>query len=188
MLTKAEKENILSDFLVEPDLTPNLLKEYIGRYPELAGELADLFHEFMLDDLARAIETSTHVDEMESLVVRDSIATVHEALSGEKVINLAHELELPRDFFSGFRESRVRLGSVPANVLLNLAKAINVKIQYLIAYMQQQSQTSRAVAFKAVDKPSESSVMEYEEFIKGLALSVEESVALRRFAESDEWS
>ena len=84
-----------------------------------------------------------------------------------------------------FADARVRLGSVPASVLFNLARAIDVKTQHFIAHLQRQHGTPSAVAFKADIKPQGQSVMEYDEFIESLSLDKNEAAALKRLAGSN---
>ena len=185
MQTDRDRESILSDFAMEADLTANVLRGYIQRYPELSLELTDLFHELTMVDLANAMGTTLGEEEPEGEQLEEGVAMVRIALSGPSLRDLARRLELPRDFVAGFRDARVRLGSVPSGVLLNLARAIDVKTQYFIAYLQRQSGATGAVAFKADAKPQGPSVLEYDEFIKSLGLDVNEVAALERLAGSD---
>ena len=183
MLTDKDREDILADFAMTADLKFDVLRAYIQRYPELALELTDLFHEFTMVDLTNAAESSLGQDELETEGLQEGIAVVGEALSGPKLRELASRLELPRDFITGFRDAKVRLGSVPSNVLLNLARAIDVKVHYLIGYLQLKSGAAGAVAFKADAKPQgSSSILEYDEFVESLGLDDHEAAALDRLA------
>lgn len=178
-------ENILSEFAMEPVLTPDVLRDYIHRYPHLAVELTDLFHDFTLVDLKSTVESSQPETELESEQLTEEVAAVRAALSGSGLRDLARQLELPRDFIAGFRDARVRLGSVPASILLNLARALDVKTQHFIAHLQRQHGTTSAVAFKADIKPQGQSVMEYDDFINSLNLDKSEVAALKRLAGSN---
>jgi len=186
MRSEMGREDILSDFAMETNLTPEVLGRYIRRYPDLALELTDLFHEFTMVDLTSAEGSAVVGRGLMGAEHREGVALVHAALSGSGLRNLAHRLGLPRDFVAGFRDAKVRLGSVPSNVLLNLAQAIDVKIQYLIAYLQRELDGTRAVAFKADSKPQWMSVMEYDKFIESLDLDDDETAALERLSESSE--
>ena len=185
MLTDTDREDILSDFAMETDLTPNVLRTYIQRYPSLALDLTDLFHEFTMVDLENVVGSTMGEVELEGDEPGDGIAVVRAALSGQSLRDLARQLGLPRDFFAGFLDARVRLGSVPSSVLLNLARAIDVKTHYFIAYLQQQSGATGAMAFKADSKPQGSSVLAYDDFVESLGLDVNEVAALERLASSD---
>ena len=185
MPTDMNRDDVLADFAMEPDLAPSVLKAYIQRYPDLALELTDLFHELTMVDLANLVESSVADVEQESETSGEGIASVQSALSGQALRELASRLELPRDFVAGFRDGRVRLGSVPSSVLLNLARAIDVRIQYLIDYLQQRSGVTGAVAFKADVKPQGPSLLEYDEFVESLNLDMDEVAALKRLAGSD---
>ena len=185
MPTDMDRDDILADFAMEADLAPSVLKAYIQQYPELALELTDLFHELTMSDLASLVASTAEDVEQESEVLGEGVATVQSALSGQALRNLARRLELPRDFVMGFRDARIRVGSVPSSVLLNLARAIDVKIQYLIAYLQQRTSATGAVAYKADAKPQPQTAQEYDEFVEGLVLDMDEVAALKRLAGSD---
>ena len=185
MSTDMDRENILSDFAMESDLTSKVLRAYIQRHPGLALELTDLFHELTMVDLENAAGSIQDTEEFEAEGLEEGIALVGTALSGSGLRDLARRLELPRDFVAGFRDARVRLGSVPSNVLLNLARAIDVKSQYFVAYLQRQPGTTGAVAFKADAKPQGPSVLEYDKFIESLGLDGNEAAALERLAGSN---
>ena len=182
---QTDRENILSDFAMEMGLTANVLRAYIQRYPKLALELTDLFHEITMVDLANAVGTTVGEEEPEGKGIEEGVAMVRTALSGPGLRKLAHRLGLPRDFVAAFRDAKVRPGSVPSSVLLNLARAMDVKTQYFIAYLQRQSGATGMVAFKADAKPQGLSVLEYNEFIESLGLDVNEAAALERLAGSD---
>lgn len=184
MRSETDREDILTDFAMEANLTPEVLGRYIRQYPDLALELTDFFHEFTMVDLTSAGGSALVGEELLVAEHREGVALVHAALSGPRLKDLAHRLGLPRDFVAGFRDAKIRLGSVPSNVLLNLARAIDVKTQYFIAYLQRELDTAGAVAFKADSKPQWMSVMEYDRFVESLELDDDETAALERLAES----
>ena len=185
MSTDMDRECILSDFAMEADLTPNVLREYIQQYPDLALELTDLFHEFTMIDLENAAGPNLGEELFDGEKLGEGVDIVRVALSGPGLRDLAHRLELPRDFVAGFRDARVRLGSVPSSVLLNLARSIDVKVQYFISYLQRQSGATGALAFKADAKPQGPSMLEYDEFIESLDLDDNEVGALERLEGPD---
>ena len=185
MATNMDRDDILTDFAMEAELAPSLLKAYIQQYPDLALELTDLFHELTMGDLANLVGSTVGDSEQESEALGEGVATVQSALSGQALRDLARRLELPRDFVAGFRDARIRLGSVPSTVLLNLARAIDVRIQYFVAYLQQRTGATEAVAFKADAKPQTRTVIEYDEFVESLDLNMDEVAALKRLAGSD---
>ena len=185
MPTDINVENILADFAMEDSLTPDVLRTYIQQYPKFAVEITDLFHDLTMVDLSTSVESIPIEAELTAELLTEGVGAVRTALSGIGLRDLARRIELPRDFISGFRDRKIRLGSVPANILINLARAIDVKVQYFIAYLQVQRETGGAVAFKADGKPRAPSVMEYNEFIESLRLNDIEVAALERLAGSD---
>lgn len=185
MPTDMDGDDVLSDFALEPNLTPKVLRAYIQRYPELALELTDLFHDLSMVDLADAQGSNLEQEGLDDAMVGEGVAAVAAALSGSGLRDLARRLELPRDFIAGFRDARVRLGSVPANVLLNLARAMDVKTQYFVVYLQRQHGVTGALALKADAKPQGLSVLEYDDFVESLGLDDNEAAALERLAGSN---
>ena len=75
-----DRENILSDFAMEMGLTANVLRAYIQRYPKLALELTDLFHELTMVDLANAVGTTLGEEEPEGKELEEGVAMVRTAL------------------------------------------------------------------------------------------------------------
>ena len=88
-----------------------------------------------LVDLSTTMESiSLDTQSTEKLLV-EGVAAASSALSGTSLRGLAHRLGLPGDFVAVFRDTRIRFGSVPANILINLSRTIDVKTQYFIAYL-----------------------------------------------------
>lgn len=187
MSTDMNREDVLSDFAMEPNLTSKVLRSYIQRYPGFAVDLTDVFHELNMADLASAAATTLEQERLDDAKVGEGVSAVAAALSGSGLRDLARRLQLPRDFIAGFRDARVRLGSVPANVLLNLAWAMDVKTQYFVVYLQRQDGGTGALAFKADEKPQGLSVLEYDDFVESLGLDDNEAAALERLEGYNEY-
>ena len=185
MTVDIDAENILSDFATEEPLTPAVLREYIQRFPSLALELTDLFHSLTMADLEITMEPLPLETETKDEQLTKEVETVRTALSGDGLRDLARRLGLPRDFIVGFRDAKLRLGSVPANILLNLARAIDVRAQHFVVYLQLQRGAAGGVAFKADEKPQTPAVLEYEDFVESLRLNDDEAAALQRLAGSN---
>jgi hypothetical protein len=56
MSTELNHDAILDDFAMEDPIAPETLRTYIGKYPSLAVELTDLYHELLLVDLTAAAD------------------------------------------------------------------------------------------------------------------------------------
>ena len=54
--TKKYHDAILDDFAMEDPIAPETLRTYIGKYPSLAVELTDLYHELLLVDQTAAAD------------------------------------------------------------------------------------------------------------------------------------
>ena len=89
------REDVLSDFTIEPEMSPAVLKTYLRKYPEFADELLDLFHELTMSDM-EAVEASLPLETkaMTTSVLR--VQKVEQALYGADVRELSKSLGLPR--------------------------------------------------------------------------------------------
>ena len=47
----ANRDDVLSDFTIEEEMSPAVLKDYLQRYPEYTKDLLALFNELSLSDL-----------------------------------------------------------------------------------------------------------------------------------------
>lgn len=183
MLTDVEQDNILDDFAMEMPFGPQTLRSYIKKYPTLTLELTDLYHELLMVDLSAATDELQLETKFEVETSRQKLAIVTKALSGENLRNLARELGLPRDFIAGFRDRKIRLGSIPGTVLKSLAQISKVGTNQLIIYLQDTSEPAIQMAHKADGKPQNSLPVDYDVFIEGLSLDEGELEALNRLSE-----
>ncbi len=178
-------DDILDEFIMEELLDHSVLKSYIDRYPSLALELTDLYHELALAD-ARSNLASIRLEtrHLVSATAPDH-NRVEAALAGDELRSLARKVGLPRDFFAGFRDRKVRLGSIPQPVVTGLARELGVAVHVLVDFLRSQPRTNTGFAFKADGKPSEGVVLEYDEFLDSLAFTDQEGHALDRFCQLD---
>lgn len=178
-------EEILDEFTMEEPLNHAVLKSYIDSYPSLALELTDLYHELALTDARNGIE-GVQLETRHSASATASGRTVVEAtLADDELRSLARKVGLPRDFFAGFRDRKVRLGSIPEPVVTGLARELDVAIHVLVDFLRSKPRTNAGFAFKADGKPDEGAVLEYDEFLDSLALTDQEEIALDRLCQVD---
>ena len=185
MTNDINMEDILDELPMEEPLNHAVLKSYIDRYPSLALELTDLYHELALTDARndiQSVQLKTRHLAPATAIGRNGI---EEALAGDKLRSLARKVGLPRDFFAGFRDRKVRLGSIPEPVVTGLARELGVAVHALVDFLRSQPRTSIGFAFKADGKPDEGAVLEYNEFLDSLGLSDQEERALDRLCEVD---
>lgn len=178
-------DDILDEFTMEEPLNHAVLKSYIDRYPSLALELTDLFHELVLTDARNDIESTQLETENLASASAPSHTVVEAALAGDELRSLARKVGLPRDFFAGFRDRKVRLGSIPKPVVTGLARELGVAVHVLVNFLRSQPRANTGFAFKADGKPDEGAVLEYDEFLDSLALTNQEESALDRFCQVD---
>lgn len=184
MSNEMELDNILDDFAMETPVCPDTLRRYIEKHPSLVLELTDLYHELLMVDLANKVGVNAE-SESTATVSAQSGQVVANALSGSCLRELANDLGMPRDFVAGFRDRKIRFGSIPGSVLLKLSRVAKVNLHLMIEYLQGSATTPPQIAHKAKGKPKGSSQVDYDEFIAGLGLDENEFKALERMIESD---
>ncbi|MEM9374630.1 MAG: hypothetical protein AAGA72_00310 [Pseudomonadota bacterium] len=184
MSPNLDPEDVFEEFTMEEEISHALLKTYIDRYPDLAIELTDLFHEITLAE-ARAGAEEVRFETKSAQPQMVAVGKLQAAFSNEGIRELAKQIGLPRDFLAGFRDRRIRFGSTPEPVLSGLSRMIGVRLHDFVRYLSSGDATGPALAFKADGKPARAEQMDYAAFIEGLALTSEEEAALSRLAQSD---
>jgi len=185
MLTDIEQDNILDDFAIEAPFGPETLRRYVQKYPTLALELTDLYHELLMVDLSMATDGLQLEAESAVETSHQNLVDVTVALSGTNLRNLAKNLGLPRDFIAGFRDRKIRFGSVPGTLLTNLAQSASVSLHQLVGYLMGNAGPTSQMAHKADEKPRNSAAVEFDVFVEGLGLNENELEALNRLSVSD---
>lgn len=185
MSNEIDQDDVLDDFAMEMPVGPETLRSYIEKYPKLATELTDLYHELLMVDLSAQADGMQLETKSAFEAADQNLAVVARALSGAQLRDLAQELGLPRDFIAGFRDRKIRLGSIPGNLLTNLAQSASVSVHHMIGYLQNMTAQTPHMAHKADEKPRSSTAVEYDEFVDGLGLSKSELEALTRLSASN---
>ncbi len=183
MINNINVEDILDEFTMEEPLNHAVLRNYIEKYPSLALELTDLYHELTLTDARNGTESIQMEEEHLASTAAHGLAHVEVALTGEELRSLARKVGLPRDFFAGFRDRKVRLGSIPEPVVTGLAHELGVAIHTLVEFLRSPPRTNTGFAFKADGKPNEGAVLEYDEFLGSLSLTDQEKLALNKLCQ-----
>lgn len=185
MSAKTDNDDILDDFATELSLGPETLQNYVQRFPSLAVELTDLYHELRLVDLSVAVDHMPMEKKSATDISQQSTSVVMDALSGPNLRGLAQNLGLPRDFVAGFRDRKIRLGSIPGTVVGKLARTARVSINQLIDHLQNTAGPTPQMAYKADAKPQGSAAVEFDDFVAGLDLDESEMEALNKLSASD---
>jgi len=176
------REGVLHDFTIEPEMSHAVLRTYLSKYPELADDLLELFHELTLSDM-EAVEASLPLETkaMNATVLR--VQKVEQALYGAGVRDLSKELGLPRGFLMGLQASIVHIGSMPIVLLNMLAQKLDVRLQDIISGMQRGDQ--QAVAMKSDTKPGAQPAIDFDDFVDQAGLNEEEQHALQKLLAGD---
>lgn len=176
-------EDVFEEFSMEEELSHVVLKAYVDRYPDLAIELTDLYHELALVDArVAAEEISSETKATQSNATQETLLT---AFSNEGIPILAKKIGLPRDFLAGFRDRHVLIFSTPEPVLSGLSQAIGVRLHDLVRFLCGNTTGGTALAFKANQKPISNEQIEYGTFIEELTLSSDQKAALERLSQTD---
>jgi len=178
----ANRDDVLSDFTVEDEISPATLKAYLQRYPEYAQDLLELFNELSMSDL-EAAEASLPLETKAMNAEALRVQHVRQSLFGNGVKEIARELGLPRAFFTGLNASVVHLASMPTGLLKTLAKTLDVNIQDVISGMQQGD--GQSVAMKSDAKPGAGVPIEFKDHVDDADLTEEEQHALRTLLADD---
>ena len=178
----ATRDDVLSDFTVEDELSPATLKAYLRRYPEYAQDLLALFNELSMSDL-EAAEASLPLETKAMISEALRVQHVRQSLFGNGVKEFARDLGLPRAFFTGLNASVVHLASMPTGLLKALARTLNVNIQDVISGMQQGD--GQAVAMKSDAKPSAGAPIEFADYVDDADLTEEEQRTLQALLADD---
>jgi hypothetical protein len=178
----ANRDDVLSDFTLEEDISSTILKAYLLQYPEFTKELLALFNELTMSHLEE-IESSPPLERKAMTAESLNVQHVRQSLFGSGVKELAHELNLPRAFFMGLNANVVHLSSVPVKFLKNLSETLGVRLQDLISGMQQGY--GQAVAMKSDAKPGLETPIEFHDYVEHAGLAEEERRALQRLLVGD---
>lgn len=176
------REDILNDFTIEPEMTHAVLKTYLSNYPELSDDLLELFHELTMSDM-EVLEASLPLETKTASAAVLRTQKAMDALYGAGVRELAKELGLPRGFLMGLQANIVHIGSMPVTFLNRLAKQIDVRLQDVIQAMQIGDQQS--VAMKSDAKPGAQPAIEFEDFVDQASLNEEEQRSLKELLAED---
>jgi len=173
----ANRDNVLSDFIIEEEMSPAALKTYLRLYPEYAKDLLALFNELTMSDLE--VTHANLPNETKAMTSEGQrVQHVRQSLFGSGVKELARRLGLPRAFFLGLNTNVIHIGSVPVKFLKNLAAELDVQLQDLISGMQQGK--GQAVAMKSDIKPGGETPIKFQDYVGLADLAEEEQRALQK--------
>ncbi len=176
------RDDVLSDFTLEEEMSPAVLRAYLQRYPEHTKDLLELFNELTMSDL-EATEASLLPETKPTNAEVLRVQHVQQSLFGSGARELAKELGLPRVFLIGLHSNYIYISSMPAAFLRNLAIKMNVRIQDVISGMQQAD--GQTFAMKSDAKPGVETPIEFQDYVEQAGLAGEEQRALQKLLASD---
>lgn len=183
------EDDVLNAFAMEEEASSDVLKRYIALYPAHAVALIDLFHDLQLSDLEQLDVGRTELEAQGGMLETKSasleaksIDPAAEALSGGRLKAVARDLGLPRTFISGFRDGRVRFGTIPGAFLVNLAEALRVRVDQLADHLMAPQSTATRLAFKADGIPGAMPQASFEDYVNAALLTPEQLETVRALA------
>ncbi|MEM7432632.1 MAG: hypothetical protein AAF351_11955 [Pseudomonadota bacterium] len=177
MTEQPSADAVIEAFCMEPTQSTAELRQYIEKYPQYAEDLLDVFHDLELSKLSVNRADSDAV-QAPLLDVHQASTFVAEALSGDRLRTLASNQGLPRDFFVGFRDARIRLGSVPAALVSVLSDVMGVRLRDFVVHLQS-PEKEMVTAFRSEQKPEAPRLLEYDAFVSALELTQAEATRLQ---------
>ncbi|RKH97263.1 hypothetical protein D7Y15_40795 [Corallococcus sp. AB030] len=170
--SRPSRDDVLNAFAVEPTPGRETLERYLRDYPDLADDLIDLSRELSRDYCEDKEPLSP---EDEALIdaawrrhqesTRRTTTNPFDALSPDKVRDLAMKLEVPRQIITAFRDRQVETTSVPRHFLSRLAAALDVTLGVLVDILALPQTPDPARSYKSNAKPHMDAPVSFERLL-----------------------
>jgi hypothetical protein len=181
---KPSCEDVLDAFSVEAKHDRHTLEGYLRRYPQYAVELAHLSHE-----LSRATETPKALTAQDraaidnawqkhSEIVSVTLVDIFASFSVPQLREIATRLGVPRQIITAFREHKVIVSSIPQRFLVNLAAAIEKKVEEVSSGLASSQGPSCARSYKAEEKPKAVEPVTFEKLLVDAGVTAEQRAKL----------
>ncbi|WP_419605485.1 hypothetical protein [Thiolapillus sp.] len=172
--TKPTLEEVLDAYAVEAIHDRATLESYLRDFPQFAEELVDLSRE--VSRVVEYDEGSLSATE-EALIEKawqnhaqpvarsaDEIDPLAK-LSVPQLREVAHQLGVPRQVITAFRERRVKLESVPKSFLAAFARALSCTVDLLSSVISETSGSDFSRSYKAEIKPTAGEAISFEKLL-----------------------
>ena len=185
-------EEVLDAYAVEAVHDRATLESYLRDFPQFAEELVDLSRE--ISRLAEYDESPLSATE-EALIEKawQNHARTVARLAGEvdplanlsvpQLREVAHQLGVPRQVITAFRERRVKIESVPKSFLVALSRALGCTVDLLSSVVSATSGPGFSRSYKADIKPTAGEAISFEKLLIDAGMS--ETKRAQLLAEDD---
>lgn len=194
--TENQKEDILYAFAVEPEHTPDVLKDYVERYPQYRNELIDLSIEIQSNPIAEdtvepgAISENAHqawavfqTKVSDQSTANSSVRSPLQNLDTKGFGEAAQRLNVTKVFLIRLRDCTIDYATIPQRFVQALAETVNVSVDVMSDSLDSSATISPAQSFKSDQKPAATQTMSFEEAIEASGHSEEQKAALRAYRE-----
>jgi hypothetical protein len=175
-------EEVLLAFSVEPAHDRSTLDHYLALYPQYTTDLIDLSLDLCIE--GRGISEAVEDEDTFQLALKQlrgagtaaarSSANPFDAFRGASFVALAERLRVPRSVLIAFRDRLVVASSVPQLFLARIARAVQMTVADLLAYLALPPAVAGAVNYKADDKPASSEKVTFEALLDSSGVTPEQ--------------
>jgi hypothetical protein len=175
-------EEVLLAFSVEPVRDRSTLDHYLALYPQYTVDLIDLSLDLCIE--GRGISEAVEDEDTFQLALKQlrgagtvaarSSVNPFDAFRGASFVALADSLRVPRSVLIAFRDRLVVASSVPKLFLARIARAVQMTVADLLAYLALPPAVAGAVNYKADAKPASSEKVTFEALLDSSGVTPEQ--------------
>jgi len=190
--TTPSLEEVLDAYAVEAVHDRATLESYLRDFPQFAEELVELSREVSrvveYDESPLSAAEEALIDKAWQNHTRPVARSAGEVdplanLSVPQLRELAHQLDVPRQVITAFRERRVKLESVPKSFLAAFARAVGCTVDLLSSVVSATSGPEFSRSYKADIKPTAGEAISFEKLL--IDAGVSEAKRAQLLAEDD---
>ncbi len=172
--TKPTLEEVLDAYAVEATHDRATLESYLRDFPQFAEELVDLSREVSrVGEYDESPLSATEEALIEKAWQNHARPVARSAGKDDPLANLsvpqlrevAHQLGVPRQVITAFRERRVKLESVPKSFLAAFARALGCTVDLLSSVVSAPSGPGLSRSYKADIKPNAGEAISFEKLL-----------------------
>ena len=190
--TTLSLEEVLDAYAVESVHDRATLESYLRDFPQFAEELLDLSREVSrvieYDESPLSATEEALIDKAWQNHVRPVARSAGEVdplanLSVPQLREVAHQLNVPRQVITAFRERRVKLESIPKPFLAAFARVLGCTVDLLSNVVSATSAPEFSRSYKADIKPTAGEAISFEKLL--IDAGVSEAKRAELLAEED---
>lgn len=190
--TKPTLEEVLDAYAVEVVHDRATLENYLRDFPQFSEELVELsrevsrvveYDESPLSATEEALIEKAWQNHVQPIAQSADEIDPLANLSVPQLREVAHQLGVPRQVITAFRERRVMLESVPKSFLAAFARALSCTVDLLSSVISETSGSDFSRSYKADIKPTAGEAISFEKLL--IDAGVSEAKCADLLAEKD---